>query len=147
MAAKREFVKLVEELVGYIGDSDVRILDLEVGGEKFYIKKNVFRTESVPSVEPKIKVSEVILENKLLLVNSEIVGTYYSTFGKEKLPFVENGEYVRKGQKLCMIQCLGIDHIISSPSSGRIEELFCKNEENVEYGQKLFNIDTSVGEI
>ena len=40
MAANREFVKLVEELVAYIADSDVSVLDLEVDGEKFYIKKN-----------------------------------------------------------------------------------------------------------
>ncbi len=147
MAAGREFVKLVEELVSYIADSDVSILDLEISGEKFYIKKNMSRINVVPGIENTSEISEDVFEDKFLSIDSEIVGTYYSTSGKEKLPFVETGEYVRKGQNLCMIQCLGIDHIIKSPSSGKVEELFCKDGENVEYGQNLFSLDTSKGEV
>lgn len=147
MAAERQFVKLIEELVSYISDSDINTLDLEYGGEKIYIKKNL-RKAAVP-VEREIEVVEVPVDvNKdVITVKSEIVGTYFSTYGKKDLPFVEPGEIVKKGQNLCMIQCLGIDHILKSPSTGRVMEFLCKDGENVEYGQDLFRLDTSKGEI
>lgn len=79
-------------------------------------------------------------EKDCFVVKSPIVGTFYSSPGEDKLPFVEAGQKVKKGQVLCIIEAMKLMNEIECEEDGEIEEILVKNGEMVEYGEPLFKI-------
>lgn len=74
-------------------------------------------------------------------VTSPIVGTFYRSPSPDADPYVEEGESVRKGQVLCIIEAMKLMNEIESEVDGRIVKILVENTKSVEYGQALFLID------
>jgi len=55
-------------------------------------------------------------------------------------PEIKKEKTVKKGQLLGSIESVGISHEVISPVDGVIEEIYVKDKDIVEYGQKLFLI-------
>ena len=76
-------------------------------------------------------------------LKSPLVGTYYSSPKPGAPSFVEVGDKVKKGQKLCIVEAMKTFNEIDSEVDGIIEEICVKNEELVEFGKVLFRIKLS----
>jgi len=76
----------------------------------------------------------------LILVKSPIVGTYYESSAPGTPPFVKIGDAVDAGQVLCIIESMKLMNEIESDVEGEIVEVFPRNGQPVEYGEKLFAI-------
>lgn len=74
-------------------------------------------------------------------VASPIVGTFYRSPSPDADPYVEEGESVKKGQVLCIIEAMKLMNEIESEVDGRIVKVLVDNTKSVEYGQALFLID------
>jgi len=74
------------------------------------------------------------------VIESPIVGTYYSSSNPDAEAFVSIGSIVKKGQVLCIIEAMKLMNEIESDIDGTIIEILVKNEQGVEYGQPLFRI-------
>src|SRR5204863_435128 len=55
--------------------------------------------------------------------------------------FLNEGDIVKEGQILCIIEAMKLMNEIESKASGRIVKIFVENGHAVEYGQPLFLID------
>ena len=77
------------------------------------------------------------------LVQSPMVGTFYRASSPDAQPFVEEGDSVRKGQTLCIIEAMKMMNEIESDASGRVVKILCQNAQPVEYGQGLIVIEIS----
>src|SRR6266849_2536488 len=77
------------------------------------------------------------------LVQSPMVGTFYRASSPDAQPFVEEGDSVRKGQTLCIIEAMKMMNEIESDASGRVVKILCQNAQPVEYGQALIVIELS----
>ena len=77
------------------------------------------------------------------LVQSPMVGTFYRASSPDAQPFVEEGDSVRKGQTLCIIEAMKMMNEIESDASGRVVKVLCQNAQPVEYGQALIVIELS----
>src|SRR5438132_710163 len=55
--------------------------------------------------------------------------------------YVNEGDVVKEGQILCIIEAMKLMNEIESKASGRIAKIFVENGHAVEYGQPLFLID------
>ncbi|HJU28142.1 MAG TPA: acetyl-CoA carboxylase biotin carboxyl carrier protein [Candidatus Binataceae bacterium] len=75
------------------------------------------------------------------LVTSPMVGTFYRASSPEASPFVEEGDSVRKGQTLCIIEAMKMMNEIEAEVAGRIVKVLCENAHPVEYGQPLMVVE------
>ncbi len=69
-----------------------------------------------------------------------MVGTFYRAPDPSSPPFVEIGEDIKKNQTLCIIEAMKLMNEIESDIDGIIEDIYVKNGNPVEYGQKLFSV-------
>jgi len=83
---------------------------------------------------------EQAYEENLHIVKSPMVGTFYRAPDPSAPHFVEIGDEVAASQTLCLIEAMKLMNEIEADAEGVIEEVFVKNGQPVEYGQKLFSI-------
>ena len=86
---------------------------------------------------PGAAVEEKIAGN---IVESPLVGTFYSAPAEDAESFVKVGDRVEKGQTLGIVEAMKLMNEIESDFDGEIEEIYVENGKPVEYGQKLFRI-------
>lgn len=79
--------------------------------------------------------------SKYAEVKAPIVGTFYRSPSPEADPFVKEGDTVKKGQVLCIIEAMKLMNEIESEVSGVIRKVMVSNGEPIEYGQVLFLIE------
>ncbi len=134
----------VKKVIREFQDSSVEELEIEVEGLRFRVKyfrgKPVERVERVEEAVPERKVEEKPKEN-IYVVESPIVGTFYRAPAPGAEPFVKEGDFVEKGQTLCIIEALKVMNEIEAEVSGKVVKILVENGEPVEYGQPLFYIE------
>lgn len=79
-------------------------------------------------------------EEKLHIIISPIVGTFYRSPDPTSDPFVKIGDDVESGQTLCIIEAMKLMNEIQSDANGKIAKVFVENGQPVEYGQQLFGL-------
>ena len=90
----------------------------------------------IPAAAP--EAAEHIASDKV--ITSPLVGTFYSSSSPDAESFVKEGDTVKKGQVLGIIEAMKLMNEIESEYDGVIEAILVNNEEVVEYGQPLFRI-------
>ena len=79
-------------------------------------------------------------EEKMHVVNSPIVGTFYESPSPGSPAFVKVGDVVEVGQVLCIIEAMKLMNEIESDAAGEVVERIAASGQPVEYGQALFRI-------
>ncbi|MBI1906436.1 MAG: acetyl-CoA carboxylase biotin carboxyl carrier protein [Rhodocyclales bacterium] len=74
------------------------------------------------------------------IVRSPMVGTFYRAASPGATPFVEVGQTVASGERLCLIEAMKLMNEIESDKEGVIKAILVENGQPVEYGQPLFVI-------
>jgi acetyl-CoA carboxylase biotin carboxyl carrier protein len=77
----------------------------------------------------------------MVTVEAPMVGTFYRAPSQTAEPYVNEGDVVKEGQILCIIEAMKLMNEIESRASGRIVKIFVENGHAVEYGQPLFLIE------
>jgi acetyl-CoA carboxylase biotin carboxyl carrier protein len=76
-------------------------------------------------------------------VTSPFVGTFYRAPSPDSESFVQEGDSITAGQALCIVEAMKLMNEIESEISGTIVEILVENGKPVEYGDRLFRIETS----
>ncbi len=79
-------------------------------------------------------------EETLHFVTSPIVGTFYRAPNPDADPYVKVGDFVEKGQVLCIVEAMKLMNEIESDVSGTIVKVYPENAQPVEFGERLFAI-------
>ena len=74
-------------------------------------------------------------------VLSPMPGVFYIAQSPDKPPFVSEGDQVKIGQTLCIIESMKIMNEIESEQIGTIKKVLVNNSEPVEFNQPLFIIE------
>ncbi|MGH7255129.1 MAG: acetyl-CoA carboxylase biotin carboxyl carrier protein [Nitrospirales bacterium] len=77
----------------------------------------------------------------LVTVRSPIVGTFYRSPGPDADPYIEEGDLVKKGQVLCIVEAMKLMNEIEAEVDGRVVKILAESAKPVEYGQPLFLIE------
>ena len=129
----------IEKLVSIIEKSTLTEFSIEEGEMKISMtRKGVESTNFIVTNQEEIldSLEEEIEE----FITSPIVGTFYSAVSPETPAFVRVGETIKNGQPVCIVEAMKLMNEIESEVEGEIAEILVKNEEMVEYGQKLFKV-------
>jgi len=93
------------------------------------------QAESVASAMPAAS------QAHLLTIESPMVGTFYRAPSPDAQPFVREGDRVKKGQVVCIVEAMKLMNEIESKVAGRVMKVLVENAQPVEYGQPLFLLE------
>ena len=142
----------VKEVIDILENSNVNEIEVTFWGRKIRVVKNasnVISSTSSSSDLSKMKSPNVEEKNdkpstaddtgeKVL---SPMPGVFYSAQSPDKPPFVSEGDQVKIGQTLCIIESMKIMNEIESEQSGIIKKILVNNSDPVEFNQPLFIIE------
>jgi acetyl-CoA carboxylase biotin carboxyl carrier protein len=74
----------------------------------------------------------------LVTVEAPMVGTFYRAPKPDAPAFVAEGDVVKEGQVLCIVEAMKLMNEIEAKISGRIVQVVVENGQPVEFGQSLF---------
>ena len=74
-------------------------------------------------------------------VESPLVGTFYRKPSPDADFFVKEGQMVKKGDTLCIVEAMKLMNEIEAECSGRVEKILATDGSVVEFGEVLFVID------
>lgn len=145
--------KQIQELIDLLRKNNLTELELERQGVRIRVRHEVgVKTvtasvpESVPSSQqgaqpaPSAGASPEDTAG-MVTITSPIVGTFYRSPSPDADPYVEEGDFVRKGQVLCIVEAMKLMNEIECEVDGRIVKILAESTKSVEYGQALFLID------
>lgn len=75
-----------------------------------------------------------------LVIRSPMVGVFYAAPTEDSEPFIKEGDHVKKGDTLCVIEAMKLMNEIPAEQDGVITGILAKNGQTVEYGTPLFQI-------
>ncbi len=75
-----------------------------------------------------------------LVIRSPMVGVFYAAPTEDSEPFIKEGDRVKKGDTLCVIEAMKLMNEIPAEQDGVITGILVKNGQTVEYGTPLFQI-------
>ena len=75
------------------------------------------------------------------LIRSPMVGTYYSAASPDSEPFVTEGQQVKIGDTLCIIEAMKMMNQIEADKAGTVRSILVENGSPVEFDQVLFVIE------
>ncbi len=93
---------------------------------------------SAPAAQQSAPAAETVSGN---IITSPIVGTFYASPSPDKPAFVKVGDSVNTGDVVCIIESMKLMNEINSEFSGKVAEIYAKDGQPVEYGQKLMRIE------
>lgn len=156
----------VRELVQLVNKSDITELTYERGETRVQIKRGsaeptpVLIQNTMPhmtsmphmAVMPQavaeaatgaVAPSEPVISGHA--VTSPMVGTFYASPSPKDAPFVNEGDSVKVGDHVCIVEAMKMMNTIECDVAGRVVKILVKNGEPVEFGQTLMIIEPSNG--
>lgn len=151
-------IKEIQEIINFIKKSDLDDVSIETENIKIRVKKNngnfttieqpkIVKTEIQPQPSPvENKVPEEKKEktsNNNIIIKSPMIGTFYRSPNPESDPFVNEGDSIKVGQTICIVEAMKLFNDIESEVSGKIVKILVDDNSPVEYDQPLFEVDPS----
>jgi acetyl-CoA carboxylase biotin carboxyl carrier protein len=96
---------------------------------------------SAPSAAPASTETNNSDDSKYITVKSPMIGTFYRTPGPDKDAFVNVGDTIQSGDKVCIIEAMKTFNEIEAEISGKIVKVLVDNASPVDYDQPLFLVD------
>jgi len=146
--------KHIQELIDLLKKNNLTELELEREGLRIRVRYEIgvrTITATVPeqgaavstSASQATTVAGTQTEDTtgMITITSPIVGTFYRSPSPDADPYVEEGDYVKKGQVLCIVEAMKLMNEIESEMDGRVTKILAESTKAVEYGQALFLVD------
>ena len=132
--------KIIEELVGYLKEYNLSEIDYSDGTEKVKVSRLL---NSSAAISSEIVKKKNIVENKIdssLKVTSPIVGTAYLAPEPGAKKFIEEGQKIKKGQTIMIVEAMKTMNHVPSTQDGVVSKILVKDGEPVEFGQALISL-------
>ena len=146
--------KQIQELIDLLRRNNLTELELEREGVRIRIRHEIgskpvtvsaqeaVPAASQPTAQPAAMPGPSPEQSpSLVTIVSPIVGTFYRSPSPDADPYVEEGDFVKKGQVLFIVEAMKLMNEIESEADGRIVKILAESTKSVEYGQALFLID------
>ena len=145
-------LKDIRELIRFIDKSEIKEFEYETeNGERIYISKKddtpVFAAAPAAAYAPApaavaapaapapaAEGKDSGLKGNQVEIKTPIVGTFYEAPSPGAEAFVKEGDTVKKGQTLCIVEAMKIMNEIEAEFDCKIVRKFGQNAKPVEYG-------------
>ena len=142
----KDLIISLSKLLEKTGLSEIEIENKEVGRIK--VAKNLINTSVLPSSP--IPLSETNISNEIAknetkdisnAITSPMVGTIYLKPDPDSEPFVKEGDKVKKGDTLLIIEAMKTMNNIPADKDGVIKQVLVENEQPIQFGDPLVIIE------
>lgn len=138
-------IKKLIEMVQESGISELEVTEGEhrvriVGAAAQPVAAHVAAAAAATPAAPSAAEASAPSQPEGYVVKAPMVGTFYRASGPEEKPFVELGQPVSVGDRLCIIEAMKLMNEIESDAEGIVKAILMENGQPVEYGQPLFVI-------
>jgi len=143
---RKDLNSLVSELVSLLNQYNLSEIEYEKKGSRIKISNAKGGTviAGTPVAATSASVANNTKEVAVDLSNafkSPMVGVVYMKPEPSAKEFVVEGQSVKKGDTLCLIEAMKTFNPVKSPKDGVIKKILIKDSETVEYEQPLFIIE------
>ncbi|HXV27540.1 MAG TPA: acetyl-CoA carboxylase biotin carboxyl carrier protein, partial [bacterium] len=92
-------------------------------------------------IQAQAKMSKASAESPdIIIVKSPMVGSFYAAPSPDQPPYASEGQRVKEGDVLCIVEAMKLMNEIKSEIRGMIVEILVSNGQAVEFDQPLFKI-------
>lgn len=149
-------ISYIKKIIKLLENSSIDEIEIEEEGKKLRVARNKPSTTlayaapamaTMPSAAPVPAPAAASpaaggrVERTYHEVRSPIVGTFYRAPSPDSDPYVAEGQKVRSGQVLCIVEAMKLMNEIEADAEGTIVKILVENGKPVEYNQPLFLID------
>ena len=129
--------KIIEEMVEYLKEFSLSEIEYAEGTTKVKVSRSM---NNLGVISAEVKKKQSVINNNGTHVTSPIVGTAYLAPEPGAKKFVEEGQKIKKGQTIMIIEAMKTMNHIPSTQDGTVSEILVKDGEPVEFGQPLISI-------
>jgi len=143
-AASPVTASMVEQVVELAVRFGLAELEVEEDGRRVRVVRQQARVRDAarpPAPRAEVHAGEAPIAANLIPVEAPMVGTFYRASSPEAPPFVNEGDVIKEGQVLCIIEAMKLMNEIEAKAAGRVAKILVENAQPVEYGQTLFLIE------
>ncbi len=155
----------ISKLIEIVSKSDISEINLKQGEEELKITRdrgivaNAAPVQTVIQAAPAIQAAApaqvapqtqsaapaqapaVAAPDAAKLMKSPMVGTFYRSSSPTADPFVAEGQSVKEGDTLCIIEAMKMMNQVQSDRAGVIKKILVDNGSTVEFDQPLFEFE------
>ncbi|WP_245863509.1 acetyl-CoA carboxylase biotin carboxyl carrier protein [Candidatus Viridilinea mediisalina] len=157
----------VREVVRLIGQTDITEILIERGDNKLHVKRGsmitaaqpitvapMMQTPMAPAPLPSAQMQPMFAPAPAAAseqppaevpaghtITAPMVGTFYAAPSPKDAPFVQEGDEVKPGDSIGIIEAMKMMNEIECDIAGRVVRILIKNGQPVEYGQPLMVIE------
>jgi len=132
--------KIIQELTEYLKEFNLTEIEYAEGSTKVKVSKST--NNSIATTENIIKKQSGAKTNvdSSPKVTSPIVGTAYLAPEPSAKKFIEEGQKIKKGQTIMIIEAMKTMNHVPSTLDGIVSKVLVKDGEPVEFGQPLISL-------
>jgi oxaloacetate decarboxylase alpha subunit len=139
----RELVRIVQETG--IGEVTIEESGMRVSVRRTEDREPIAASPSAPLAADDEPELAPVAPNGLVRVEAPMVGTFYRAPQPGAPPFVEEGQPVGAGQTLCILEAMKLMNEVKSDVEAIVRTIYVENEQPVEFGQLLFELEPVTG--
>ena len=165
-SSEGQVVDQVVEIIRFMGENKLAEIDLETSEMKLKLKKHsdvqiqtfqapmnqsympamqFFEQNTAPKIESAgsnttAQPVAVVADDKHHKILSPMAGTFYRAPSPTSEPFCEEGDTIKAGQTVCIVEAMKMMNEIKSDKAGKIIKILIENGKPVEKGAVLFQI-------
>jgi acetyl-CoA carboxylase biotin carboxyl carrier protein len=152
-------VRKIRRLVELMNEHDLSEIDLRQGDTRIQLRRGgelivagpmarsaaplaapaAAEPAALPAAQP---VAKPAVDDKIVLIKSPMVGTFYSAPDPDSPSYVKVGDPVGPETTVCIVEAMKVFNQIPAEIAGRIVAVLVENGAPVEFGQPLFKVDT-----
>jgi len=142
-------IKQLKQVVKILKDNDLNEIEIEDNDSRIVVKSGMVQAvapmvaQSAASAQAAAEPAAAAVKpvSKYAVIKSPMVGTFYRSPSPDSEFYVEKGQFVNKGQTICIVEAMKLMNEIESDVKGQIVSILVDNGQPVEYGEPLFEID------
>jgi len=146
-------LKEIRALLDLLREYGLSEVEVERGGDRIRLRRDpapapaapaaapMAAAAPVPAAVPAVEPGREDRRQHLVTVEAPMVGTFYRAPSPDAEPYAREGDAIKEGQVLCIIEAMKLMNEIESKVSGRVIRVLAENGQPVEYGQPLFLIE------
>ena len=133
--------KIIQELSDYLKEFNLTEIEYAEGSTKVKVSKALGGTKIISSeINPKKKIETENLDSSLK-VTSPIVGTAYLAPEPGAKNFVTEGQKIKKGQTIMIVEAMKTMNHVPSTADGVVKEICVEDGHPVEFGQTIIILE------
>jgi len=150
-------LKQIQDLVKMVNKSNISELTIEEKDVKITIKQKedkyvtaapVQQIQALPALAPAplaaapaAPKADAPAASNLITIKSPMIGTFYRRPSPDKPNLVDEGDEVKSGKVVCIIEAMKLFNEIESEVSGKVVKVLVEDSTPVEFDQPLFLVE------